>query len=202
MVATLAAPLAPAAKAPLTPNDLLALEAEHGARYELVNGELKERNVTSPDHGVIALNFGSELRAFVRSRNLGVVMTGARFLLRDEPPLLRIPDTAFISRVNLPTGRLRGGHFQGAPDLAVEVVSPNDKAGELTVKTADYLTAGTQQVWIVEPNTRTVAVYRPGGAARVYSVDDTLDGGDLLPGLALPVGDLFEYGVATTSRAE
>ena len=202
MVATLAAPLAPAAKAPLTPNDLLALEAEHGARYELVNGELKERNVTSPDHGVIALNFGSELRAFVRSRNLGVVMTGARFLLRDEPPLLRIPDTAFISRVNLPTGRLRGGHFQGAPDLAVEVVSPNDKAGELTVKTADYLTAGTQQVWVVEPNTRTVAVYRPGGAARVYSVDDTLDGGDLLPGLALPVGDLFEYGVATTSRAE
>ena len=158
--------------------------------------------MTSPDHGVIALNFGSELRAFVRSRNLGVVMTGARFLLRDEPPLLRIPDTAFISRVNLPTGRLRGGHFQGAPDLAVEVVSPNDKAGELTVKTADYLTAGTQQVWIVEPNTRTVAVYRPGGAARVYSVDDTLDGGDLLPGLALPVGDLFEYGVATTSRAE
>ena len=202
MVATLAALLAPAAKAPLTPNDLLALEAEHGARYELVNGELKERNVTSPDHGVIALNFGSELRAFVRSRNLGVVMTGARFLLRDEPPLLRIPDTAFISRVNLPTGRLRGGHFQGAPDLAVEVVSPNDKAGELTVKTADYLTAGTQQVWVVEPNTRTVAVYRPGGAARVYSVDDTLDGGDLLPGLALPVGDLFEYGVATTSRAE
>ena len=158
--------------------------------------------MASPDHGVVALNFGSELRAFVRSHSLGVVMTGARFLLRDTPPLLRIPDTAFISRANLPTGRLRGGHFRGAPDLAVEVVSPNDKAGELAVKTADYLAAGTQQVWVVEPNTRTVAVYRPGGAARVYSVDDTLDGGDLLPGLALPVGDLFEYGVATTSRAE
>ena len=143
--------------------------------------------MTSPDHGVIALNFGSELRAFVRSHSLGVVMTGARFLLRDTPPLLRIPDTAFISRTNLPTGRLRGGHFRGAPDLAIEVVSPNDKAGELILKTGDYLAAGTQQVWIVEPGTRTVTVYRPGGAARVYGADDTLDGGDLLPGLALPV---------------
>ena len=202
MAVTLTAPPAPAVQAPLTPDDLLALEAEHGARYELVNGELKERNVTSPDHGVIALNFGSELRAFVRSQDLGVVMTGARFLLRDEPPLLRIPDAAFISRVNLPIGRLTGGHFQGAPDLAVEVVSPHDKASELAVKTADYLAAGTQQVWVVEPNTRTVTVYRPGGAARVYGAGDTLDGGDLLPDLALPVGDLFDYGVAAPSRAE
>ena len=195
MAATLTAPPAPTVQAPLTPDDLLALEAEHGARYELVNGELKERNVASPDHGVIALNFGSELRAFVRSHHLGIVMTGARFLLRDTPPLLRIPDTAFISRVNLPTGRLSGGHFRGAPDLAIEVVSPNDKAGELMLKTADYLRAGTQQVWIVEPSTRTVTVYQPGGAARVYGADDTLDGGDLLPGLALPVGELFDYGV-------
>ena len=195
MAVTLTAPPVPAVQAPLTPDDLLALEAEHGARYELVNGELKERNVTSPDHGVIALNFGSELRAFVRSHSLGVVMTGARFLLRDTPPLLRIPDTAFIFRTNLPTGRLRGGHFRGAPDLAIEVVSPNDKAGELILKTGDYLAAGTQQVWIVEPGTRTVAVYRPGGAARVYGADDTLDGGDLLPGLSLPVSALFDYGV-------
>lgn len=202
MAVTLTAPPAPAVQAPLTPDDLLALEAEHGARYELVNGELKERNVTSPDHGVIALNFGSELRAFARSQDLGVVMTGARFLLRDEPPLLRIPDTAFIARVNLPIGRLTGGHFQGAPDLAVEVVSPHDKARELIMKIGDYLAAGTQQVWIVEPNTRTVTVYRPGGAARVYGGDDTLDGGDLLPGLALPVGDLFDYGVAAPARAE
>lgn len=202
MAVTLTAPPAPAVQAPLTPDDLLALEAEHGARYELVNGALKERDMTSPDHGVIALNFGSELRAFVRSQDLGVVMTGARFLLRDEPPLLRIPDAAFISRANLPIGRLTGGHFQGSPDLAVEVVSPHDKAGELAVKTADYLAAGTQQVWIVEPTTRTVAVYRPGGAARVYGADDTLDGGELLPGLALPVGDLFDYGVAATPRAE
>ena len=63
------------------------------------------------------------------------------------------------------------------------------------LKTADYLRAGTQQVWIVEPSTRTVTVYQPGGAARVYGADDTLDGGDLLPGLALPVGELFDYGV-------
>ena len=208
MAATLTAPPAPAAQAPLTPDDLLALEAEHGARYELVNGALQDRSelqgegMPNAEHGAASARIVSELDAHVRAGGLGVVLVECGFVLSDDRSTVRIPDVSFVGRAQIPGDGLPSGYFHGGPDLAVEVVSPSDKAGDLMLKTADYLTAGTQQVWIVEPNTRTVTVYKPGGAARVYSVDDTLDGGDLLPGLALPVGDLFEYGVATTSRAE
>ena len=202
MAATLTAPPAPAVQAPLTPEDLLALEAEHGARYELVNGELQDRselqgeNMPNAEHGAASARIVSELVAHVRADSLGVVLVECGFVLSEDPSTVRIPDVSFVASANMPGDRLPSGYFRGGPDLAVEVVSPHEKAGELAVKTADYLAAGTQQVWIVELTTRTVAVYRPGGAARVYGADDTLDGGDLLPGLALPVGDLFDYGVA------
>ena len=202
MAVTLTAPPAPAAQAPLTPDDLLALEAEHGASYELVNGELKERGMPNPEHALIGGRISLRLGSHIEGTDRGVILLDCSFTLQDDPARIRIPDISFIATAHIPEGGFRSSSIRGAPDLAVEVVSPTDKASELAVKTADYLAAGTQQVWVVEPNTRTVAVYRPGGAARVYSVDDTLDGGDLLPGLALPVGDLFEYGVATTSRAE
>ena len=208
MAVTLTAPPVPAARTTLTPDDLLALEAEHGARYELVNGELQDRSelqgegMPNAEHGAASARIVSELAAHVRAGGLGVVLVECGFVLSEDRSTVRIPDVSFVARANMPGDRLPSGYFRGGPDLAVEVVSPSDKAGELAVKIADYLAAGTQQVWIVEPTTRTVAVYRPGGAARVYGADDTLDGGDLLPGLALPVGDLFEYGVAAPSRAE
>ncbi len=202
MAATPTAPPAPAARATLTPDDLLALEAEHGARYELVNGELRERGMPNPAHALIGGRISLRLGSHIEGTDRGVVLLDCNFTLQDDPVRIRIPDISFIATAHIPEGGFRSSSIRGAPDLAVEVVSPNDKARELIMKIADYLAAGTQQVWIVEPSTRTVAVYRPGGAARVYGADDTLDGGDLLPGLALPVGDLFDYGVAAPSRAE
>lgn len=208
MAVTLTAPPAPAVQAPLTPDDLLALEAEHGARYELVNGELQDRSelqgegMPNAEHGAASARIVSELESHVRAGGLGIVLVECGFVLSEDRSTVRIPDVSFVARTQMPGDGLPSGYFRGGPDLAVEVVSPSDKASDLAVKIADYLAAGTQQVWVVEPNTRTVAVYRPGGAARVYGADDTLDGGDLLPGLALPVGDLFDYGVAAPSRAE
>lgn len=208
MAATLTAPPAPAVQAPLTPDDLLALEAEHGARYELVNGELQDRSelqgegMPNAEHGAASARIVSELESHVRAGGLGIVLVECGFVLSEDRSTVRIPDVSFVARANMPGDGLPSGYFRGGPDLAVEVVSPNDKAVELAMKITDYLAAGTQQVWIVEPGTRTVTVYRPGGAARVYGADDTLDGGELLPGLALPVGDLFDYGVAAPSRAE
>ncbi len=208
MAVTLAAPPLPAAQAPLTPDDLLALEAEHDARYELVNGklqdrsELQEEGMPNAEHGATSARIVSELDTHVRAGRLGIVLVECGFVLSDDPPTVRIPDVSLMATEHVPADGLPRGYFPGAPDLAVEVVSPTDKAGALMLKIADYLTAGTQQIWIVEPTTRTVTVYRPGGAARVYGADDMLDGGDLLPGLALPVGALFEYGVTATSRAE
>ena len=202
MAATLTAPPAPAARATLTPDDLLALESEHGAQYELVNGELKERGMPNPAHALIGGRISLRLGSHIEGTDRGVVLLDCNFTLQDDPVRIRIPDISFIATARIPEGWFRTSSIHGAPDLAVEIVSPTDKASDLAVKIADYLAAGTQQVWIVEPNTRTVTVYQPGGEARVYGADDTLDGGDLLPGLALPVGDLFDYGVAAPSRAE
>ena len=202
MVVTLTAPPAPATRATLTPDDLLALEAEHDARYELVNGELQELGMPNPEHALIGGRISLRLGSHIEGTDRGVVLLDCSFTLQDDPVRIRIPDISFIATAHIPEGGFRTSSIHGAPDLAVEVVSPNDKARELIVKTTDYLKAGTQQVWIVEPNTRTVTVYKPGGEARVYGADDTLDGGDLLPGLALPVGDLFDYGVMATSHAE
>ena len=202
MAATLTAPPPAAVQAPLTPDDLLALEAEHGVHYELVNGELKERGMPNPEHALIGGRISLRLGSHIEGTDHGVILLDCSFTLQDDPVRIRIPDISFIATARIPEGGFRTSPIHGAPDLAIEVVSPTDKAGELAVKTADYLAAGTQQVWIVEAAARTDAVYRPGGAARVYGADDTLDGGDLLPGLALPVGDLFDYGVAAPSRAE
>ena len=202
MAVTLTAPPAPAAQAAITPDDLLALEAEHDARYELVNGELSERGVPNPEHALIGGRLSLRLGSHIEGTDRGVLLLDCSFTLQDDPVRIRIPDISFIATAHIPEGGFRSSSIRGAPDLAVEVVSPNDKARELIMKIADYLASGTQQVWIVEPNTRTVTVYQPGGAARVYSADDTLDGGNLLPGLALPVADLFDYGVPATPRAE
>ena len=171
MAATLTAPPAPTVQAPLTPDDLLALEAEHGARYELVNGALQDRSelqgegMPNAEHGAASARIVSELDTHVRAGGLGVVLVECGFVLSEDRSTVRIPDVSFVGRAQMPGDGLPSGYFLGGPDLAIEVVSPSDKASDLMLKTAGYLTAGTQQVWIVEPNTRTVTVYQPGGAA-------------------------------------
>ena len=89
------------------------------------------------------------------------------------------------------SGGLPQGFFPGVPDLAVEVLSPDDRASEVLAKVEDWLGAGCEAVWVIDPKTRSVAVYRRGGAAVILKTADTLAGGDLLPGLAIPVADIF-----------
>ena len=102
------------------------------------------------------------------------------------------PDVAFVA-----TDRLTGiesdetTYAVGAPDVAVEILSPSNRAGEVNAKVLAYLEAGCRQVWIVDPERRTVAVHTPDGLARLHREDDTLDGGDALVGLSVRVGDLL-----------
>ena len=198
MATSAVAPPQPATRTPLTADDLLELEAEHGSRYELVRGELKERHGTSEEyevpnakHGLTAGNLFGELWSYTRDNNLGAMLIECGFILADEPRTVRIPDIAFLSTDRLPSEGLPAGYIRGAPDLAVEVVSPSDKAADLAQKVADYLDAGTRLVWVVEPHTRTVTVYKPGGDAQYLDASGTLDGGDVLPCLSLPVEGLF-----------
>src|SRR6266478_2112955 len=119
----------------------------------------------------------------LHSRLVGRWLAWLGVVLARDPDLVLAPDIYFLSkaRVSHPTSTR---FFDGAPDLAVEVLSPDDRAGKPQEKIRDYLKAGTQQVWIVDPDSSTVTVHLPGGAAQTYSGDIEVAGGDMLPGFS------------------
>jgi Uma2 family endonuclease len=163
---------------------------------ELSRGELIVMAPAGGLHGGIVMNFGSEVHVFVSEHDLGYV-TGAEtgyilFKAPDARDVVRAPDVGFISKARLPAG-LPEGYIPLAPDLAVEVVSPNDRASDIQEKVADYLRYGVRLVVVVYPKTKNVVVETAQGA-RTLTVDDTFDGGEVLPGFALPVRDLFPAG--------
>jgi Uma2 family endonuclease len=160
-------------------------------RCELVRGELIMMSPAGSQHGAIAAELGGILRDFVKPRALGIVL-GAEtgFRIATNPDTVRAPDAAFV-RAERVGAKLPQGFFPGAPDLAAEVISPDDRAGEVLAKVQDWLAAGCVAVWVVDPRTQTVTVYHGRGQAVVLASADTLAGGDLLPGFSVPVADIF-----------
>jgi Uma2 family endonuclease len=114
------------------------------------------------------------------------------FWLTRDPDTVRAPDVAFVRRERLPTGAARRGYFPGAPDLAVEVISPKDLYTEVDEKVGEWLAHGTLMVLVVNPRRRTVAVHRPGQPVRILGEDETLDGEDAVPGWTMAVRDIFD----------
>ena len=175
----------------VTADDLWAM-SQADQRLELVQGELVEITLTGEMHGVVSMWLGHLIVAYVDEHNLGDV-TGAEtgFRLTTDPDTVRAPDVGFIAQARL-TGPTGERYFPGAPDLAVEVVSPGDAASVIHDKVVDYLSAGTRLVWVVYPRSKTVAVYRSAAEGQIVDQDGTLDGGDVLPGLSLPVREIFK----------
>jgi Uma2 family endonuclease len=172
-----------------TAEDLL--KAGDIGRCELVRGCLVMMVPAGADHGRLANEIAFRLTAFVRSKGLGIVF-GAEtgFLLARDPDTVRAPDAAFVRQGRAaPPPR---GYYPGAPDLAVEVVSPDDRPGEVAEKVGDWLGAGTRTVWVVDPRTRTVAVHEPDKPARVIRQTGILRGGRVLRGFELRVREIFE----------
>ncbi len=173
-----------------TVDDLYTLP-DDGQRYELQGGLLLAEPLPGTRHGLVLSAFVVALGEFVRDRQLGVVLTGdTGFVLARSPDTVRGPDVAFVSRERFePVGAVPTA-FPGPPDLAVEVLSPSDRPGEVHAKVADYLAAGTRLVWVIDPGLRRVSVYPPLLTPRVLGPVDTLDGGDVLPGFQARVEDL------------
>jgi Uma2 family endonuclease len=163
------------------------LHAGDIGRCELVRGRLVMLKYRGGEDGRIAAEMGCCLGDHVEARRLGTLVAGAGFVLARRPDTVRAPAVAFVRGERVPGP----GYFEGAPDLAVEVVSPFDPPGYAHEKVAEWLEAGTKAVWVVDPGTRTVAVHEPGRKLRTRCESDVLRGGDVLPGFELPVREIF-----------
>ncbi|MCS7256985.1 MAG: Uma2 family endonuclease [Thermomicrobium sp.] len=176
----------------LTAEDLETLPEQPGIRYELHEGKLVEMPGAGGIHAAIVVRLVLLLHQFVTSRRLGFVFgDGLGYILRRNPDTVRIPDVSVVRRERVPVEGIPEGFWPGAPDLAVEIVSPHDRAEEVHERVRDYLGAGTRLVWVLWPKSRTVTVYWPDGTARELGPDEKLTGGDVLPGFDVTVSELF-----------
>ena len=158
---------------------------------ELVRGELIMVSPPGYAHGSIEARIARALANFVEANELGDVLAGEPgFIIARDPDTVRAPDVAFVRADRIPTGDSTR-YFEGAPDLAVEVLSPNDRASEVNAKVCDWLDAGCRMVWVVDPATKTVSVYRSRTKIVVLGLSDTLDGGEVLPGFSLALAEVF-----------
>ena len=176
----------------MTAGDLLRLYGK-GVRGELIRGVLHETMPTGYEHGKIVINLGILLGNFVKPRKLGsLTASDSGVWLERDPDTVREPDIAYFSAERMPPGVRVTGYAEVAPDLVVEVVSPNNTLVEVNDKALMWLSYGVKLVWVVYPDTRTVDVYRGGHAATTLTEDDTLDGLDALPGFTCGVSEVFE----------
>src|SRR5262245_15685175 len=166
---------------------------DDGLRHELLRGFLIAEPAPGRLHGRTIANIASILKAFVRSTRSGIVYAAdTGFVLARDPDTVRGPDVAYVTNER---ERLAGGeapYFPGAPDLAIEVISPSERMSEVLGKVSDYLAAGSRLVWLVDPIREEVRVFRSPFTPRVLAADDVLDGEDVLPGFSVRVSELFE----------
>jgi Uma2 family endonuclease len=174
----------------MTAEELLHSHAP-GKCTELVRGRLIVREPPGAAHGYIAMRIGAAILNHVDARQLGYVLAAETgFTLERNPDTVRAPDVAFVARdpVHDPPAQ---GYAETAPDLAVEVLSPDDRPGEVLAKVADWLNAGTRLVWVVDPRGRLTRVYRADGSEAFLTVNESLDGEEVLPGFTLPLSRVF-----------
>jgi Uma2 family endonuclease len=176
---------------PVTADELLAMP-DDGYRHELVKGELIRMAPAGFQHGEVAMNIGAPLHEYVKSHDLGRVYAAETgFILARDPDTVRAPDAAFIRQERVEKAGRAKGYWIGAPDLAVEVVSPGDTVSEVEEKVTEWLAAGTEVVWVVSPKLRTVTVYRSLTDIVTLTEKDTLDGGAVVPGFQIDVAKIF-----------
>jgi Uma2 family endonuclease len=175
----------------VTVEELLRMP-DDGFRYELVRGELRKMVPAGNVHGRVAMNFGTSLNNHVKAHDLGAVYAAETgFRLAGDPDTVRAPDVAFVGRERLEAVGEVEGYWPGAPDLAVEVISPGDSYVEVEEKVFDWLEGGTKMVVAVNPRNRSATVYRSLADIIVLTEADVLDGGDVLPGFRLAVREVF-----------
>lgn len=162
-------------------------------KVELVRGEPRVMSPAGAPHAVVGSNLLRLLLPFVSQHKLGWVFgDGLGYELIALPHTVRNPDASFVRADRLPAEGFRRGFLKMAPDLAVEVLSPSETASMLEEKLDDYRAAGTPLIWVIDPDRRTVMIVSGDAPLRWIRADETLDGGDVVPGFRCRVAELFE----------
>ena len=172
----------------MTAQDLWQI-GEAGEHTELIDGEIVQMAPPNGEHGAIQAVLILAIGTFLAGTDLGTLYGEVGYVLRQNPDTVLGPDLSFIASARVPTDQAR--FLPLAPDLAIEIVSPSNTPGEIERKIGIYMQAGTRMVWVVYPRQRQVVAHTPGEAPRVFTDSDELPGGEVLPGLALPIAGIF-----------
>jgi len=166
------------------------LPEEDAYRIELVRGRLVREPRPASLHGAISARLVTRLQEYVETRGRGVVLVGVGVVLARDPDTVRGPDVAYFAPERIPEARW-GTVFWGPPDLAIEILSPSNRAAEMGEKVAEYLEAGVRGVWLVDPSGPSVTVSLAGGVVQSVGPDGILDGDEVLPGFRMSLAALF-----------
>jgi Uma2 family endonuclease len=175
----------------LTVEDFWALPEEDGVRLELARGQVVREPAPGLPHAWVARHALDLLRRAGEERGLGFVFFDLGCRVATNPDTVRVPDLAFVAAGRFERDGIPRGFLDGAPDLAIEILSPSNTASEMQRKALEYLDAGARLVWIVDPDTATVILYRSRAEVRILGEDEPLDAGEVIPGLESPVSALF-----------
>ncbi len=176
-----------AVRAGLTLDEFLRMEETKPAS-EYACGEAFQKPMPDVPHSAIQIFLGAVLYPFLTQTRIGRAFTELRCIF-GAPGRERtyVPDLTYVARARLPSER----HLHAAPDLAIEILSPDQHVAHFLDKIQFYLLYGVRLVWVIDPATATVTAQVPGEEARILSTGDTLDGGDVLPGFSVAVDDIF-----------
>jgi Uma2 family endonuclease len=175
-----------------TDAEFIALSGD-GHRYELVNGELVDMGNSGAKHGYVAILLSAALFHCVSTQKLGALMdSSTAFVMKSGNK--RSPDISFMAKERLQgLDELPDGFLEGAPDLAIEILSPGNTVEEIHDKLVEYFESGARLVWVIHPKEHYVLVYRSSVQPdRLLKSIDLLDGEDIIPGFTLPVANLFQ----------
>ena len=176
------------------------LAAQDEPLYEIVNGQCVELPPMSAYATWLASRLDHRLGPYVWDQGLGVSVTEMLFVLDAERDLRRRPDVAFVSTARWPLDRAlpMTGDWNVVPDLAVEVLSPNDVFKDVLAKVREYFHYGVQVVWVIAPEEQQVYIYNAPTHVRILTIQDELTGGEVVPGFRMPLGQLFQHATAPT----
>jgi Uma2 family endonuclease len=182
----------PATEKLVTISEFAAIQRED-RQQELVKGKVVEMNLPKPKHGFICAEIAAILREFVKPRKLGRVFCNDSGVITErDPDSMRGPDVGYYSYSQVPPGEVADEYFDVVPELAFEVVSPDDVWARILEKVAEYLDAGVKVVCVADPRNKTVQVHRADRPVQHVNSDDELTLPDVLPGFACKVWQCFD----------